>query len=61
MLRLTADRTLEPVRDIAATGPVHGSLSGLGDIAIDGSGDLDVSGVNGWAVWQITPDGMLTR
>ncbi|MGH3262508.1 MAG: hypothetical protein ACRDNS_10960 [Trebonia sp.] len=57
VLRLTAHHTLEPVRDVSATGPVHGSLSGLGEIAVDGSGNLDVSGVNGWAVWQITPNG----
>lgn len=57
VLRLTAHDTLEPVRDLAATGPVHGSLGGLGAIAVDGSGNLDVSGVNGWAVWQITPNG----
>ncbi len=57
MLRLTAHRTLQPIRDIATTGPEHDSLSGLGEIAVDGSGNLDVCGVNGWAVWQITPNG----
>ncbi len=31
--------------------------SGLGPIAFDVSGDLDVSGFNGWAVWRVLPDG----
>ena len=57
LLRLTARDTLTPVRDIAATGPVHGSLKGLGDVAVDGQGNVDVSGVNGWSVWQVTPNG----
>lgn len=58
LLRLTPHGTLKPVRDIAATGAVHGSLdTGLGHIAVDGHGDIDVSGVNGWSVWQVTPNG----
>ena len=58
LLRLTAHGTLEPVRDLAATRAVHGSLdTGLGHIAVDGHGDIDVSGVNGWSVWQVTPKG----
>lgn len=57
LLRLTGRGTLTPVRDIAATGPVHGSLDALGDIAVDGQGNVDVSGVNGWSVWQVTPNG----
>jgi hypothetical protein len=57
VLRLTARGTLQPMRDVATTGPVHGSLYGLGDIAVDGHGNIDVSGVNGWSVWQITRHG----
>jgi hypothetical protein len=57
VLRLTAHDTLQPVRDVAITGPVHGSLYGVGDIAVDGHGDIDVSGVNGWSVWQINRHG----
>jgi len=58
LLRLTAHGTLEPVRDVAATGPVHGDLStGLGHIVVDSDDNIDVSGVNGWSVWQVTPDG----
>lgn len=57
LLRLTGHDTLIPVRDIAATGPLHGSLGDLGEIAVDGRGDVDVSGVNGWSVWQVARDG----
>jgi hypothetical protein len=57
VLRLTAHDTLQPIRDIATTGPVHGNLDDPGDVAVDGRGNLDVSGVNGWAVWQSTPNG----
>jgi hypothetical protein len=57
VLRLSAHGTLQPVPDIAATSPVHGSLDGLGNIAVDGGGNIDVSGVNGWSVWQITRGG----
>lgn len=57
LLRLTAHGTLTPVRDVAGKGPVRGSLDGLGEIAVDGHGNIDVSGVNGWSVWQITPNG----
>ncbi len=58
LLRLTAHGTLEPVRDIAAQAPVRGNLNGgLGQIAVDDHGDIDVSGVNGWSVWQVTPNG----
>lgn len=61
LLRLTAHGTLEPVRDIADMGPVRGSLRGLGDVAVDGHGDVDVSGVNGWSVWQVTHDGQASE
>jgi hypothetical protein len=57
VLRLTSHGTLQPVRDVAATALVHGSLGGLGDIAVDDHGNIDVSGVNGWSVWQVTPNG----
>jgi hypothetical protein len=58
LLRLTAHGTLEPVRDVAAQAPVRGNLNGgLGQIAVDDNGDIDVSGVNGWSVWQVTPNG----
>jgi hypothetical protein len=57
VLRLSAYGTLLPVRDVAATAPVHGSLDGLGNIAVDGHGNIDVSGVDGWSVWEITRGG----
>jgi hypothetical protein len=57
LLRLTAHGTLGLVQDVAATGPVHGDIDGLGHIAIDSDDNVDVSGVNGWSVWQVAPDG----
>lgn len=29
----------------------------MGDVAVDGQGNVDVSGINGWSVWQVTPNG----
>ncbi len=57
LLRLTGRGTLDPVADLATTWPFHGSLDGLGRIAVDAQGDIDVSGVDGWSVWQVTPNG----
>ncbi len=57
LLRLTSRGTLDPVADVATTWSLHGGLDGLGHIAVDGQGDIDVSGVNGWSVWQVTPNG----
>jgi hypothetical protein len=31
----------------------NGHLDSLGPIAVDARGDIDVSGLNGWAIWQI--------
>jgi hypothetical protein len=56
LLRLTAHDTLTPVPD-TANAPVHGNLDGLGHIAVDSHDNIDVSGVNGWSVWQVSPDG----
>jgi hypothetical protein len=55
LMRLTAAGTLDAVRDVVTSGPVpiRGNLSDLGSIAIDREGNVDVSGVNGWAIWQI--------
>ncbi len=57
LLRLTAHDTLTSVRDAATSGPVRGDLDGLGHVAVDSHGNIDVSGVNGWSVWQVSPDG----
>jgi hypothetical protein len=33
------------------TGSLNGHLDSLGPIAVDARGDIDVSGLNGWAIW----------
>ena len=55
MTRLTAAGTLDAVRAVVTSGPVaiRGHLYDLGSIAIDREGNVDVSGVNGWAIWQV--------
>ncbi|MGI8712616.1 MAG: hypothetical protein ACR2NR_05405 [Solirubrobacteraceae bacterium] len=57
LLRLIAHDTLISVRDAATNGPVHGDLDDLGHIAVDSHDNIDVSGVNGWSVWQVSPNG----
>ena len=37
------------------------SVTGVGQIAADTRGNLDVSGFNGWAIWQIAPNGVATE
>ncbi len=63
ILRLTSRDTLVPVRAIVTTGltVLRGPLRGFGPIAVDGQGNIDVSGVNGWAVWQVGPSGAATQ
>src|ERR1700728_3447536 len=52
--------------DVGATraiGPPYNGqpLNGPGQIAVDAQGNLDVSGGNGWAIWQVAPDGVATE
>jgi len=63
ILRLTSRRTLVPVRDVVSTGPrfLRGDLRSFGPLAVDGQGNIDVSGVNGWAIWQLAPSGKATE
>jgi hypothetical protein len=59
LLRLTAAGTLATVPDLVASGPFRGQhLNSLGPIAIDGHGDIDVAGFNGWSIWQVAPYGV---
>ena len=58
LLRLTPQGTLATVRAIVPSGVWRGRLKDLGQIAIDAHGDIVVSGVNGWSVWQVTPGGL---
>jgi hypothetical protein len=59
ILRLTPAGTLDTIRATIASGPYKGRhISGFGSIAIDPHGNIDVSGVNGWSIWQITSTGV---
>jgi hypothetical protein len=58
ILRLTATGRLDVLRTVMTSGPYAGHpLSGFGPIAVDGDGNIDVAGVNGWAIWRASPDG----
>jgi hypothetical protein len=60
ILRLSAGGRLEPVRIVIKTGPYAGRrlYDDFGPIAVGTHGDIDVAGVNGWAIWQVSPNGV---
>jgi hypothetical protein len=61
LLRLDAG-TLNVVATTAIGPPYNGQpLPDLGQIAVDGHGNVDVSGGNGWAIWQVAPNGVATE
>jgi hypothetical protein len=61
LLRL-ADGRLYSISAVVGAGPLKGRpLGDLGQIAIDVHGNIDVSGYNGWAIWQVTPAGIATE
>ena len=61
LLRLNYGK-LETIRAVVVpSGPVKGPLEAVGQVAIDVNGNIDVSGYNGWAIWQITPIGAATE
>ncbi len=61
LLRLDAGR-LDVIATKAIGPPYNGQpLDSLGQIAVDGQGNIDVSGGNGWAIWQVAPDGVCHR
>lgn len=54
ILRLTPAGTLQEIRARITSGPYKGQqISGFGPIALDGHGNIDVAGVNGWSIWQV--------
>jgi len=58
IVRLTPTGKLDTVRGVMKSGPYAGHpLGGFGPIAVDRDGDIDVAGVNGWAIWRVSPDG----
>jgi len=61
LLRLDAG-TLDVINTKAVGPPYNGQpLDDPGQIAVDAQGNLDVSGGNGWAIWQVAPNGIATE
>jgi hypothetical protein len=61
LLRLDAGN-LDVIATRAIDPPYDGQpLNNVGQIAVDGQGNVDVSGGNGWAIWQVAPDGVATE
>ena len=61
LLRLDAG-ILEVITTKAVGPPYNGQpLDDPGQIAVDAQGNLDVSGGNGWAIWQVAANGVATE
>ncbi len=61
LLRLDAG-TLDVITTRVLGPPYNGqSLPDLGQIAVDAQGNLVVSGGDGWAIWQVAPNGVATE
>lgn len=59
LLRLSPAGTLDTIRAILPSGPWAGKLhANVGAIAVDAQGNIDIAGVNGWAIWQVKVDGI---
>jgi len=60
LLRLDVG-TLDVIATRAIDPPYDGQpLNNLGQIAVDARGNVIVSGGNGWAIWQVAPNGIAT-
>jgi hypothetical protein len=58
ILRVTPAGTFQAIGARITSGPYNGrQISGFGPIAVDGHGEIDVAGVNGWSIWQVAKDG----
>jgi serine/threonine-protein kinase len=61
LFRLVAGK-LDIIATRAIDPPYDGQpLPNLGQIAVDSQDDVIVSGGNGWAIWQVAPDGVATE
>ena len=61
LLRLDTG-TLDVIATRAIGPPYNGEpLADPGQIAVDALGNVDVSGGNGWAIWQVAPNGVATE
>jgi hypothetical protein len=60
IFRLSAAGTLTTIPAVirAGSGPPAGNLDGFGPIAVDSHGNVDVAGVNGYDIWQLTANGV---
>jgi hypothetical protein len=56
LLRLSAGR-LDTIRAVDPSGLLKGPVYNIEQIAVDGYGNIDVSGFNGWSIWQVAPNG----
>jgi len=56
-MRLTR-RRLETIRALITSGRSGQADKRLWPIAVDGHGNIDVAGVNGWSIWQVAKDGI---
>jgi hypothetical protein len=58
ILRLSSRDELYPIRAVVTSGPMKGTLSEFGSIAIDGQGNVYASsGSSGWSVFRISTAG----
>jgi hypothetical protein len=61
LLRLDAG-SLDVIATRGVDAPFKGRpLGDLGQIAVDGQGNIYVSGVTGWGIWRVAPDGTATN
>ncbi len=59
ILRLTPAGTLETIHARITSGPFkRHQISGFGPIAVEGQGNIDVAGVNGWSIWHVANNGI---
>jgi hypothetical protein len=62
LLRLTPSGLLDPLSVRVGSGPLktHPDAISLVEIAVSEHGIIDVSGVNGWSIWQRSASGVAT-
>ncbi|MGO9582800.1 MAG: hypothetical protein ACLP36_08340 [Acidimicrobiales bacterium] len=62
ILRLNASGRFATLRAVVTSGPLKGAFArSLSQIAVDAHGNIDVSGFNGWSIWQVAPSGVATE
>lgn len=61
LLRLSSAATFVPLRALVESGPLRGPARDMGPIAVDARGDIDISCIVGWSIFQDTPSGVVTN